>query len=395
LTWPIVPLAELADGKGALVDGPFGSNLKASEYTDSGVPIIRLQNIRPNFFLSKDIKYVSPDKAAELSRHNYMAGDLVIAKLGDPCGMTCVIPSLGASGIIVADVVRFRGRNIDHRFLSYYLNSPGGQAQFARRAKGATRQRVNLADIKEILVPVPSPEEQVRVVDLLSRAENIVRMRREAEQKAQEFIPALFLDMFGDPATNPRKWKSASLGDLIHAAQDGPHVSPQYTETGIPFLSTRHIKRGSILFEDLKHLSRAEAELQWKKCKPRRGDVLYTKGGTTGLAAAIDFDDEIAVWVHVALLKTNHDHVNHFWLESMLNSEYCYAQSQELTHGIANRDLGLTRMVKIRLYHPPLKLQIDFARFVSNFKLLQIAHEAAKKRAEETLQSLLAEVFGE
>src|SRR5208282_1775229 len=56
---------------------------------------------------------------------------------------------------------------------------------------------------------------QQRVVDLLSRAENIVRMRREAEQKAKEIIPALFLDMFGDPATNPKGLEKRRLKDLI------------------------------------------------------------------------------------------------------------------------------------------------------------------------------------
>jgi type I restriction enzyme S subunit len=59
-------LGDIALPKGGLVDGPFGSNLKASEYVQVGVPIMRLQNIRPNEFLSKDIKFISASKAAAL-----------------------------------------------------------------------------------------------------------------------------------------------------------------------------------------------------------------------------------------------------------------------------------------------------------------------------------------
>ena len=122
--WSIATLGEVAEKeKGSFVDGPFGSNLKTSDYVKKGVPIIRIQNVRPNRFLSKDIKYLSPEKAAELHRHNYRPGDLIITKLGDPCGVACIAPESAGEGIIVADVIRFRGdkKRIDHLFLSYFI----------------------------------------------------------------------------------------------------------------------------------------------------------------------------------------------------------------------------------------------------------------------------------
>ena len=215
------------------------------------------------------------------------------------------------------------------------------------------------------------------------------------KKKAAEIIPALFVDMFGDPATNPKGWQFVTIGDLVHAAQDGPHVSPSYVDNGIPFISTRHVKRGQVFFQDLKFLSLQEAEIQWKKCKPVKGDILYTKGGTTGIAAEIDFDKEIAVWVHVALLKTNHAIVSPTWLESMLNSDFCYQQSQELTHGIANRDLGLKRMVKIKAYLPPIELQRQFARSVKDIKSIQTQQATATQKAEATFNALLASFFSQ
>ena len=159
--------------------------------------------------------------------------------------------------------------------------------------------------------------------------------------------------MFGDPVTNPMGWKTGVLGDLIYFAKDGPHVSPKYTDDGIPFLSTRNIRPGKLIWEDLKFVSLEEAEKQWRRCKPEYGDILYTKGGTTGYAKCFDVDRDIAIWVHVALLKTNHELTNSFWLETMLNTEYCYSQSQQQTRGIVNRDLGLKRMVNIKLFTPP------------------------------------------
>ena len=81
--------------------------------------------------------------------------------------------------------------------------------------KGATVHSLQSGYLEGLDIPLVPLPEQRRIVDLLSRAENIVRMRREAEQKAKEIIPALFLDMFGDPGTNPKALDKRPLKDLI------------------------------------------------------------------------------------------------------------------------------------------------------------------------------------
>jgi type I restriction enzyme S subunit len=143
----------------------------------------------------------------------------------------------------------------------------------------------------------------------------------------------------------------------------------------------------------LKYLSQEDAYVQWKKCKPCRGDILYTKGGTTGLAAAIRTDIEFAIWVHVALLKPNHQLVDSDWLEAMLNSQYCYQQSQKFTHGIANRDLGLKRMVKIRMYHPPLAFQQQFSKRMSVVRVQKQLHQKELAELDTLFTSLQHRAF--
>jgi type I restriction enzyme S subunit len=199
--------------------------------------------------------------------------------------------------------------------------------------------------------------------------------------------------MFGDPVTNPKGWKIGTLGDVIVSAKDGPHVSPVYSDSGIPFLSTRNVRKGELIWEDLKFISFEDAKIHWKKCKPERGDILYTKGGTTGLAKAVDFDKEIAVWVHIAVLKLQQDRVISTWLESMLNTDFCYKQSQELTFGIVNRDLGLQRMPKIKIYIPPLPLQEKFAQIVQKHERFRTQQREAQRQAEHLFQTLLHHAF--
>jgi type I restriction enzyme S subunit len=97
--------------------------------------------------------------------------------------------------------------------------------------------------------------------------------------------------------------------------------------------------------------------------------------------------------VHIALLKPQFEKVNSKWLESMLNSQYCYDQSQVLTHGIANRDLGLKRMVRIKMYLPPLPLQQTFATRIQAIEALKATHRTALAELDALFASLQQRAF--
>tara|TARA_R110000796_G_scaffold252632_1_gene389443 strand:+ start:9515 stop:10639 length:1125 start_codon:yes stop_codon:yes gene_type:complete len=216
VSWPLVTLGSLEGGKGNFVDGPFGSNLKSSEYTESGVPLIQLKNIKPNKYITKDLKFVSQEKADSISRHSYKSGDVCIAKLG-AVGTACIIPDDAPDGIIVADVVRFRGDKslIDYKYFCHFLNSPEGQRRVLALSRGSTRTRTNLTDLKKVEIPLPPLDEQKRIAAILDKADAIRRKRQQAINLADDFLRSVFLDMFGDPVSNPKGWEVKSWKDAL------------------------------------------------------------------------------------------------------------------------------------------------------------------------------------
>ncbi|MFB1078257.1 restriction endonuclease subunit S [Photobacterium damselae] len=172
-----------------IVDGPFGSKLKASEYVDSGVPIIRIQNIDRNVFKNNGLQFLSPKKADELERHSFHSGDIVLNKLGEPTGKACIIPSSLKYGIIVADIVRIRldSDHIEKHYLTLAINSPIVAQQFAGLAKGVTRQRVNLSQIRSLCIPIPPLKEQIKIV---SRVDELMALCDQLEQQTEASIEA-------------------------------------------------------------------------------------------------------------------------------------------------------------------------------------------------------------
>ena len=267
------------------------------------------------------------------------------------------------------------------------------EKKLASKAKGATFKQVNREDIHTLKIPLPPLAEQKRIAAILDNADEIKRKREQVIAKLDQLAQSIFVEMFGDPSTNDMHWSKATLSDFILSASDGPHVSPNYEETGIPFLSARHVRPSLVTWEDLKYLSEEDALQQWKKCKPELGDILYTKGGTTGYAAVVKTNVNFAIWVHIALLKPNRQKCNSVWLEHMLNSKYCYQQSQILTHGIANRDLGLKRMIRIDMYNPPLELQEQFSTRISKLEKLKASNIAALEKHNTLFASLQHQAF--
>ena len=168
--WEEKTLGQLSKNKDAVVSGPFGSNLKVSDYKSEGIPILRLQNIGKGYFINKSIKYITEKKAEELKYHSFVAGDIALAKLGIPIGKTCIIPENFKSGIITADIVRIRPDSnvVNYKFLENFLNTSLSVSQLTGNISGATRPRVNLSDVRNIIIKLPSLKEQENIVQKLN-----------------------------------------------------------------------------------------------------------------------------------------------------------------------------------------------------------------------------------
>jgi type I restriction enzyme S subunit len=132
--------------------------------------------------------------------------------------------------------LRCNSNRMDSLFLAYALRHSLTTGEITGSTSAATksRERAKPTDFLRLTVPLPSLYEQRRLVDILSRADGIVRLRREAQNKAAELIPALFLDMFGDPVTNPKGWPVKNLGEFsrIIGGSSLPTGEPFEGQTG-------------------------------------------------------------------------------------------------------------------------------------------------------------------
>ncbi|HLP92033.1 MAG TPA: restriction endonuclease subunit S [Nostocaceae cyanobacterium] len=456
--WEWVNFEELAERiPNALKAGPFGSALKKSFYVDSGYKIYgQEQVINEDPFLGN--YYIDEKRYKDLKSCAVKSGDILISLVGT-IGKVLILPEGIEPGIINPRLVKLSLDKslIDNEFIKKYLESPTVHNYFSRLSHGGTMDILNLSILKTLKIPLPPLNEQKRIVAKIEELNNRTRKAKEAleaipelcDRFRQSVLAAAFRgDLTADwreqnpdiePASvllerirqerrqcwesnlltqgkNPKKskyqepveiedenfsllpdtWCWTTLGNLTWSVKDGPHFSPKYSESGIPFISGGNVRPEGIDFQNVKYISPELHKKLSERCVPEIGDILYTKGGTTGIARVNTYTHQFNVWVHVAVLKCVPS-IERFYLQNALNSPHCYEQSQKFTHGVGNQDLGLTRMIKITIPLAPLEEQKiiverinKYMDFIGNIeKLIYIS----KEKVDQLNQSILAKAF--
>jgi type I restriction enzyme S subunit len=254
--------------------------------------------------------------------------------------------------------------------------------------------------LKALEVPVPPSVEQDQIVDLLSRAENIVRMRREAEQRAKEIIPALFLDVFGDPATNPKGWAVASLGSLLlDGPKNGLYKHASLYGEGTPILRIDSFYDGAVV--DLADLRRVRISAEEKQSFAlQSGDIVVNRVNSPeylGKSAIVPKLSEPTVFEsNMMRLRLNTEialpeyAIQLIQLPSMRRALIVNAK-----HAINQSSINQTDVKALQLVVPPVALQGRYVAQVRALVSLDKRQRDGSAIAALAFQSLLAGVFGE
>jgi type I restriction enzyme S subunit len=265
-------------------------------------------------------------------------------------------------------------------------------------ARGAIGQaNINSEELKTFLLPIPPLEEQRRIVSLLDRASEIRRRVHAARAKARTIIPALFLDMFGDPATNPKGWPTQALAELADIGS-GLTKGRKFNGTSTvptPYLRVANVQADRLDLSEIKLIDATEDDRL--KCRLEIGDLLMTEGGD------IDKLGRCAMWRGEVDLCLHQNHVFRVRMEKSVVPDYAQAFMQcgaargyflrvaKRTTGIAS--INKTQLGQLPVWVPPLPLQSAFAEQAHSLEATARALDTAATKAEAMAAALSAEVF--
>jgi type I restriction enzyme S subunit len=373
-----------------------GYAFKSSEFKDGGTPLIRISNFDngPVYFDDKTV-YVGNENLESKSAFKVEKGDILIALSGATTGKyglyTHDKPSLlnQRIGLLKSGV----SKNLDDKYFYFYLSEL--QSKILRKAAGAAQPNISTKEISEFKIPLPPLDQQKKIAAILDAADVYRQKTKALIEKYDELTQSLFLDMFGDPVTNPKGWEFKTLNNVCSKITDGTHHSPTPQESGYPYVTAKHVKPFRLDFlSKPSHVSKDAHTEIYKRCTPELGDILYIKdGATTGIACVNTFDEPISLLSSLALLKPGNE-VNNQYLCYWLNHKGIKQKLiSEFMSGAAIKRFTLKKINSFKLMIPNIELQNQFAERVQAIEEQKAQAQAGLAGAEDLFNSLLQRAF--
>ncbi|EGR0390800.1 restriction endonuclease subunit S [Vibrio vulnificus] len=175
--WDVKTLGNAINGSGFIQTGPFGSQLHAYDYVDSGIPVVMPQDIVQGRISIEKIAYITETKASSLSRHKLKLNDVIFSRRGDLTRSSFVDVQNGYEGFLCGTgclLMRVDASNIVGGWFSYMYSSDLVQRQVEGLAVGTTMPNLNGSILKKLIIPFPSVEEQTHIFSKIAAAQSLI-----------------------------------------------------------------------------------------------------------------------------------------------------------------------------------------------------------------------------
>ncbi len=386
--WSFVALGEICELTGG------NSAPQGSEPFDNGtLPFVRMRDLGRYHFTSNLNK--TDDKLTESAVQKYRMkifepGCILFPRSGSVFLNHRAILGIRASIVSHIGVLHKFSDSINVRFLYYYLQTYD-MTRLSKKTTGV--DSIAFSDVVKIEVPLPPLPEQERIVRLLDEAESLRAARLRANERMEQFVPALFNEMFGDITKNTKTWKLHLFGEICESRL-GKMVDEKQ-QTGLhlkPYLRNQNVQWDKV---DITNISQMDFDEKDRVTfQLQGGDLLICEGGEVGRTAI--WRNELSECYFQKAIHRARPNLDLAVSEYILWAMYALSQSGGFSDFISQSTIAhLTgeKLKKLPVPLPPLALQREFAARVGEARGVQAAQERSSERVEALYQSMLSRAF--
>jgi type I restriction enzyme S subunit len=353
MSWEKIPFIKVCDFQGGTQPPKSVFKLKPQ---DGYVRLLQIQDF------NNDDKAVYIPDTPRLKK--CLEEDILLGRYGASIGRV-LTGKQGAYNVAIVKLIPDIKR-LDRRFLFHFLGSIRFQNFLKNVGTRAAQAGFNKKDFERLKLPLPPLEEQRRIAAILDKADGVRRKRKEAIALTEELLRSAFLEMFGDPVTNPKGWDIVPIESVAASTKNALAIGPfgsslkvdDYRKSGHPVVFVRDIRENrfdwiSQVFVDDKKFQ----ELQSHHVRP--GDVVATKMGLPPCIAAV-YPDSMPIGVVTAdIIKMTLDRnkMTPIYAAAAINSDFCKRQVARFTEGITRPKVTLRDFRELQIPCPPLSYQ--------------------------------------
>ena len=387
-----------------------GPGVRKNQFTAEGVKLLNVGNINNNELnLDTTSLYVSEEEAFGRYKHFLVdEGDLLIACSGiavDNFSKKITFVKKEHLPLCMnTSTMRFkveRTDEIDIMFFYRFLQTDYFKDQLRKLITGSAQLNFGPSHIQKIQIPLPPLPEQKHIANVLDKANALVKKNKALLQEYSDLQQAIFLDMFGDPVTNPKGWDIYKLNGLIDNIDSGwspkcDKKSAGENEWGVLTLSSVT----SRIYQDQYNKKLPQNLSPKENIEVRNGDLLFSRKNTKELvgAAAFVFQTKPRLLMSDTIFRINcrNKELSSHYLYYILNGVNFRKEVQKLATGSAGSmpNISKEKLKKLSIPLPPVEFQNEFASIIENIEQQKNKAKESLADSEVLFGSLVQRYFG-
>jgi len=247
-----------------------------------------------------------------------------------------------------------------------YWALKGKKAELNDKGNGSTFKAISRKILEQTMIPDINFEQQHKCAENLEKIYGIIQNRRKELLALDDLIKARFVEMFGDPVSNPKGWDMVELGELTGIGSSKRIFEKEYVSEGIPFYRTKEIvelSKGNSISTELYITEERFAEIKEQYGVPKAGDLLISAVGTIGIIWIVDGKNDFYFKDGNLIRVDSSDKFDSVYMKNLLENlivEY----KKQMSSGTAYAALTISGLTKMKVYDVPMELQNQFADFV-------------------------------
>ena len=368
------------------------------EFQEEGVNFLKIECFDENGdFVESKATHISNECHERLKRSQLKSGDILFSIAGVIGRVASVTEDmLPANTNQALAIIRISDEQVYLPYVKLILTSPIVIEQFEKKKQGVAQLNLSLKDISEFSIPLPSKKEQIELAELFTKIINVISKRKEELKALDDIIKARFVEMFGDPITNPKEWKMVELGKLTTIGSSKRIFEKEYVSEGIPFYRTKEIvelSKGNSISTELFITKERFFEIKDKYGVPKKGDLLVSAVGTIGVIWIVDGSNDFYFKDGNLIRVDASEKFDSVYMKNLLENlidDY----KKQMSTGTAYTALTISGLTKLKVYDVPIELQNQFSEFVYQVDKSKVAVQKALDETQILFDSLMQKYFG-
>ena len=346
----------------------------------------------------EDVTYQSKPSRADII---VSEGDILFAKMTNTNKALQIDKEL--EGIIVStgfSVHRPLENELFGEYFLHFLKHNIFQRQKNKLCTGAIQSAISNSGIEKIFVPVPDYNDQLHIANILSKAENLIAQRKESIRMLDEFLKSTFLEMFGDPGINPKKWPVKKLEDYIEYMGDiGSNGSNEMVAKNLEMLDeedyaimirTTNLTRNDFK-NNIKYVTKKTYDF-FKKSKIYGGEIIMNKIGSAGdFWLMPNLNRPVTLGLNQLVIRPKN--MPTLFLFHYLSTDYGKMIVKAQCKGATTKSITKTAVKALPIIVPPFELQTKFAQIVEKTEALKTQYQQSLQELENLYGSLSQKAF--